>query len=392
MDKNEYIVNGAHDPEKLLQLLYQFIAKFVLCSKCKNPETDLIVIDKKINQSCTACGQKIIIPNTLHKLTTFIINHPPNEDTSKSKGKGKEKEKDKKKTKKIGSTDSKKTENDDDEFTITAADLNDEFGNEDLINYDDSVKSLVENLKTTHVDQAECGNIFYNLVKEKKEMNQLSDVNVQRELFSKADELKIKDKATLVLSELLLTDNILEEINTHRRLFLRFCHQNHKAQKYLLGGIEKVIGDIYKDKLLNITLKILKLLYDEDILDEEVLCEWHEKPSKKYVSKEMSKAIREKAAPFIKWLKEAEVEDESDDEKNKNQTNQHSNKTENGVSSNANKNGVNAKSKHDDDDEDEEEDDFAIEYSHRASGLKVETIKPRNGEVEEVNDINIDDI
>lgn len=396
------MINGAHDPEKLLQLLYQFISKFVLCPKCKNPETVLKVIDKKIHQDCTACGQQIIIPNTKHKLTNFIINHPPNEDTSKSKGKAKEKEK--KKTKKNGAMDSQKTENrDDEEFTVNPDDLDDknafdDFGTEDLTNYEDSVKSLVQNLKTTYVDQTECGNIFYNLVKEKKETNQLSDINVQKILLSKADELKINDKATLVLSELLFTDNILEEINSHRLLFLRFCHQNQKAQKYLLGGIEKLIGDIYKEKLLNITVKIIKLLYDEDILDEEVLCEWHEKPSKKYVTKEISKAIREKARPFIKWLKEAEVEDDSDEENAQIQTGQQNKIAGNEIGLYANKNGATIKQdtkldKHgNDDNDDNEEDDFAIEYSHRVSALKVETIKQVNDEIEEANDLNIDDI
>lgn len=51
-----------------------------------------------------------------------------------------------------------------------------------------------------------------------------------------------------------------------------------------------------------------------DIVDEEVLLEWGQKPSKKYVSKELSKEIHEKAAPFIKWLREAEEESSEEDE------------------------------------------------------------------------------
>ena len=39
-----YVMNGAHDPEKLLELLYKFIEKFVLCNKCKNPETRIVSI------------------------------------------------------------------------------------------------------------------------------------------------------------------------------------------------------------------------------------------------------------------------------------------------------------------------------------------------------------
>ncbi len=63
----------------------------------------------------------------------------------------------------------------------------------------------------------------------------------------------------------------------------------------------------------------MQALYDEDIVEEEVLIDWDSKVSKKYVSKEMSADIHGRAAPFIKWLKEAEeessdeVESEDDD-------------------------------------------------------------------------------
>lgn len=44
-EKNDrYIVNGAHDAEKLQTLLDGFIQKFVLCPSCQNPETDLVCV------------------------------------------------------------------------------------------------------------------------------------------------------------------------------------------------------------------------------------------------------------------------------------------------------------------------------------------------------------
>merc|ERR1719411_2569405 len=94
---------------------------------------------------------------------------------------------------------------------------------------------------------------------------------------------------------------------------LRFCHENQKAQKYLLGGIEKTI-ETYKEALLPKTALILKAFYDHDILDEEVILEWGKKVSKKYVSKELSEQIHKKAEPFLTWLKEAEEESDERDE------------------------------------------------------------------------------
>lgn len=48
-------------------------------------------------------------------------------------------------------------------------------------------------------------------------------------------------------------------------------------------------------------------------MEEKVLLDWASKVSKKYVSKELSQEIHNRAEPFIKWLREAE-EEESDSE------------------------------------------------------------------------------
>jgi translation initiation factor 5 len=149
---------------------------------------------------------------------------------------------------------------------------------------------------------------------------------------------------------------------------------------------------LYKDKLLAKVPNILKAFYDHDILDEEALFEWADKPSKKYVSKDVSKLIREKASAFIQWLKEAEVEEESSDEANKKpQATNGSAKATNGQQ----KNKANNHNHVEEDDDDES--DVEIEYSHRVSGIKVETIKPvnndaANGAKDEADDLNIDDI
>ncbi len=85
---NEFIVNGSHDPEKLLNLLYGFIRRFVLCTKCNNPETLLTVAKDNIKQKCIACGYETTINKAVHRLTSFIVNHPPdgsNPNTKSSK-------------------------------------------------------------------------------------------------------------------------------------------------------------------------------------------------------------------------------------------------------------------------------------------------------------------
>ena len=40
--EDRYIVNGAHEGEKLQNLIDGFIKRFVLCPNCDNPETKLV--------------------------------------------------------------------------------------------------------------------------------------------------------------------------------------------------------------------------------------------------------------------------------------------------------------------------------------------------------------
>merc|ERR1712062_899687 len=61
-------------------------------------------------------------------------------------------------------------------------------------------------------------------------------------------------------------------------------NENTKAQKYLMGGIEKTI-ETHKDVLLPKVAHILKSFYDEDIIDEEVILEWGKRLRKKVMRK-----------------------------------------------------------------------------------------------------------
>lgn len=89
-----------------------------------------------------------------------------------------------------------------------------------------------------------------------------------------------------------------------------------KAQKYFLRGIELTIKCFQSDLLAKVP-HILKTMYDLDIVEEKAFFDWESKGNKKIVGKELAEDIRSRAAPFIKWLREAEEEDsssESDDE------------------------------------------------------------------------------
>jgi len=392
MNLDQYVVNGSHDPEKLLQLLYGFIKKFVLCTKCSNPETNLTISNNKIGQKCLACGYDTYIPKGIHKITTFIINHPPDGQSVTSSSKKDKSSKSEKRSKKSGNSPTNSANadsgNGDDFSKQDKGNDSDAFDDNELTTdaYNERMQELCEGLNGGNImrDAKESANIFYKFVKEKQEAGLLLDKECQKEIVKEAERLDIRDKSVLILSELLFSENIMEEIKTNKILFLRFCHENRKAQKYLLGGFEKLVGDVFHEKLFPNAMRIMKQFYDEDILEEETLLEWSQKESKKYVGREMSRKMHEKVAPFIKWLKEAEEEEESSDEDNQDE--------ENAVE--------------EDDDEGEDDDGIDLEFSHRVSGIQLsDNSKPNvnvpvfnpalvngNEKVEVLDDDEIDDI
>lgn len=336
--KNDrFIVNGSHDATKLQDLLDGFIRKFVLCPECDNPETTLTVSQKKgtINQACKACGYHGPLEFN-HKLNTFIIKNPPNlnpaaQGSSLTEGKrGKRSKKANGESNGTNGTEDggRSSDNDSNDQVVEAPNKRANENDEDDANWaveisEEAVRARLQELTdgakgmtiTDDLEKTEKErmDLLYEFSKIRRDAGQLMDNNAHKELVAEAERLEIKSKAPLVLAELLFDQNIHTQVKRYRILFLRFTHEDPKAQKYLLGGIEQVIA-LHKDTLLPKVPGIFKVFYDTDILEEKVLLEWAGKVSKKYVSRELSQEIHAKAEPFITWLKEAEEEDDTDNE------------------------------------------------------------------------------
>ncbi|XP_041353778.1 eukaryotic translation initiation factor 5-like [Gigantopelta aegis] len=333
--KNDrYIVNGSHDSDKLQGLLDGFIKRFVLCPECSNPETNLSIQQKKqmISQRCIACGYQGYV-DMKHKLTTYILKNPPDMDVSTTPSKGKKK-KDRKQKGSVNGEDADKDraspeanaqqqmaaqrasggiieappemENDDEDW---GEEISEEAIKQRMEELTAAAKGLAftEDLEKSSKERI---NMLYQYIKVKRDSGDVKGADI----FQEAERLEVIEKVPMVLVELLLDKNVLQQIKDYEKIFLRFCANNQKAQKYLLSGIELLVGDVHKEALLPKVPHILKALYDADILEEEVLLDWSKKTSKKYVSKSVAQEIHEKAAPFINWLKEAEEESEDDDD------------------------------------------------------------------------------
>ncbi|TRM64405.1 domain found in IF2B/IF5-domain-containing protein [Schizophyllum amplum] len=341
-EKNDrYIVNGAHDANRLRELLDGFIDKFVLCKSCKNPETDLVIIKQGRNEDiirdCKACGERTGV-DMRHKLTTFIIKNPPVKvkkgkkrtgtgDAAAGVGGG-------------GGADSPENGEDadgaesDDELTkkikAEAAELAEDtqIGKEDW-SADTSPEAVKQRIKALEGAMAsvalngddegsddDANSPYHQLgrwIEESREEGQEPKAFAVA-IFKKAEDLGIekKHKTVLVVVQALFTEDILKELRLYAPLLVKMI-TSEKHQKALLGGVERFVGMAHPD-LVPIVPKILMELYQADIIEEEVVTQWGTHVSKKYVDKDTSKMVRKASEPFLKWLEEADDDDEDDDE------------------------------------------------------------------------------
>ncbi|KAJ3417582.1 hypothetical protein HDV05_000039 [Chytridiales sp. JEL 0842] len=324
---DRYIVNGAHDAEKLQNLLDGFINKFVLCPSCKNPETDLIITkDENITRDCKACGANMPV-DLRHKLCTFIIKNPP--VTKKSKSSKKSSKKDKA-AGNLPTPETASNESDPEDEGIIGAhgiDVNSFPDAHDTADDDwaedtsaEAVAARMADLATGAVKKLTEGDDEENGVEDSLEAFAdfvTTHSGDDKDIIEKAESLSLRDdKVCVVLAQIIFSVDILKENQVKKRApLLRKFLKNEKCQKGLLGGLERFLGlEPNKSTMLAKTPLVLKAFYDEDLLDEEVVLAWGDKVSKKFVDKKTAAEIREKAGPFLNWLKEADEESEEEDD------------------------------------------------------------------------------
>ncbi|BAE65243.1 eukaryotic translation initiation factor 5 [Aspergillus flavus] len=350
---DRWIINGAHDAAKLQDYLDGFISKFVLCKKCKNPETDVIIKDDKIILDCKACGQRSDVDSRL-KLSTFILRN----ETS---GKGGKKNKADKKTRREQRNKKNETANGEngspgdsnsDNGDAENGDVGMEAGSDDELTR--RIKTEAETIEAEEADEVqwsvdvseeavrarakelpddlkrslviedadedgadgpsaydELGSWVQDTAKEKGGVAKLSDVDI----YVKAKEYGIesKHKTLAVLAQTMFDNDIAKQIPGRAGLLKKMI-TSERHEKAFLGGIERFVGKDHPELIGQIPAILLRL-FEEDIIDEETLKAWGSKASKKYVDISTSKKVRKAAAPFLEWLETAESEEEeSDDE------------------------------------------------------------------------------
>lgn len=315
MANDRYIVNGAHQADRLRELLDSFIDKFVLCASCKNPETELVITGKgrneDIHRDCKACGAHTGI-DMRHKLTTFILNNRP-KDGKKGGKKGMTAEAN------VGGPmvfDEKEGSDEGDAGMGSGAIGMDAIigrGADPVLTNPDVVCAKVKDLEIDD-DEEDADSPYGQLGLWLEDNRDASDADI----IAKIKDLEIagKHKALIQIGNKLFTDKgVVSEI-PKRAALLQALVTGEKHQKSLLGGLEKLIGysdDVDELIAQGVVSKALMALYQDDVLDEDVAKHWGAHVSKKYVPKDVSKKVRKNADAFLKWLDEADSSDEESD-------------------------------------------------------------------------------
>ena len=92
-----------------------------------------------------------------------------------------------------------------------------------------------------------------------------------------------------------------------------------RTQRSILRGVVTLVGRLVdsaeaplkkaqEEARLKKTPSILMALYDSDLLEEQVVLKWHAQASNLPERDHEGKRVRTAAAPFIKWLQEADQE------------------------------------------------------------------------------------
>ncbi|SAM01318.1 hypothetical protein [Absidia glauca] len=330
-DKNErYIVNGEHDAERLQTILDGFISKFVLCASCRNPETDLIIKNDDIMMDCKACGAQNMA-DMRHKLSTYIVKNPP---AQASKNQRKQRKAATAQTNDLGGGfDDNEGGSDDDIISqrinkeAAGLTMQSQLAQEDW-SEDTSAAAVAQRLKELAVkgvgafgddnddDDENKYDLFGAWLEEQVDNTNDSNAVTDVSIILKAQELGVygKYKACQVLVQCIFDESIATQIPKRTKLLRKFV-TGEKHQKAVLGGVERLVGLEYKDSLMKKVPAILMKLYDADVIDDEVFIKWGEKPTKKYVAKDVSKEVKKAAKPFLEWIataSEEESEEESD--------------------------------------------------------------------------------
>lgn len=329
------VVNGAHTDQELQHCVYKYVDKFVLCPSCGLPETEYKYKQGCIFHRCAACGAKDMVDMN-HKLCTYILkkykedkkkaassnknkdkNHEDDKkkdkkDKKKKKSKEKgsdEEKKDKKKKdkkKKDKKKDKKKEKHDSSDANGLASDVEDlSVGtDEDAVDDEGATNLAIEGVKTFIKDTPEAS------------PEEIAEAVGNQQM---ASALKSYDKIYIFLRAVITTSFFKnKEIEKNAPTVAKITQGNPIMQRHVIGAIERIANttqDGFQPKHFPV---LLKQLFDEEVLEEEVILQWAFDGRSEYTSDKIDEEARANlrglSEPVVQWLQQEDSDSDDDDD------------------------------------------------------------------------------
>lgn len=330
IEEDRYIVNGSHNPQQLQQLMAKYIELFVLCKNCRLPETHYKIKGDCIYQKCVACGSKDPCDMT-HKLSSFIIKQHKKAKSEKD-GKDSKDKKDKKDKKKSRDEEESKEAQPEEEKSKKEkkekkskkkkSEEEDEVVIDESHEADGEREAVDSAIEQFRVYLSHNPDVFENNSTTNQTLRQQKFTQLIEELRSTQtlSSLRPSDRYIIFFGTVFTATSITDNDVLKYKDFLQILtnNKNKHQQRQLLAGTEWLIGVKYPSLIPRYSI-LLKQLYDEDIVEEDVLLEWYYDESKNeysmneglYITNErVFENLKESAKLFIKWLEEADEEDD----------------------------------------------------------------------------------
>jgi len=329
---HKYIVNGRREAEDLSVVLDSFIQRYVLCSKCRNPETLLQVKGESITAQCKACG-KINAIDMGHKLSTYILRNPPDKSeggTAPPPTPVAKKEETKAPAQKGAKATPKKEEVDDDgeKWSVDTSAAAVEARKRELLGTRDRLtqpegaeaEEEAEGGTPTAIEGAlvfEPGKNPIPMLQKYFASNPEPQVCIQ-EVQEAAAKVRWSDTQTMKAIFASLFDAHIRTEFYKKCDTLAMFVQGSKHEKIVLYCLEKLLEK--EAELIKDLPHILHGFYEEAILSEDTLVKWFEHVSKTAdpkstgdpKEKKFAVAMKESSAVLIAWLNTAESESDED--------------------------------------------------------------------------------